>query len=355
MIVIIIIKYLREERMQHIRSNRERIFVVGAIAIMILFLLAACGNRSGGEPGEAKSSADASRTEEPAGAEQGTRTVKDDLGRQVEIPAKPERIIAGEFASELLSLGVKPVGAGDNGFKVVYTLNAMAGVERIGDPPNPEKILSLKPDLIIAPTVFQDIYAKQMEQLDKVAPIFYISFDQDPIYDIFTKVAELVGKTKEAQAWIAEYEREAAAARKQLASALGDQTVSIFRVEKGRLRIYLNRNFAGYMLRSSLQVKAPAAVAAEMMKNKNSSAVEISLESLPQYAGDHLFLIVRGEGADQQAFQEIQRSGLWNSLEAVKRGNVHFLDTDKYYGSDIVTIRETMKEAAQMLAGSVQK
>lgn len=341
--------------MHHIRNNRERIFFAGAITIMILFLLAACGNRSDSESGAAKSPADASRTHEAAGAEQGTRTVKDDLGRQVEIPAKTERIIAGEFASELLSLGVKPIGAGDNGFKVAYTLSAMAGVERIGDPPNPEKILSLKPNLIIAPTVFQEIYAKQMEQLGKVAPIFYISFDQDPIYEIFTKVADLVGRTKEAQAWIAEYEREAAAARKQLASTLGDQTVSIFRVEKGRLRIYLNRNFAGYMLRSSLQVKAPSAVAAEMVKNKNSSAVEISLESLPEYAGDHLFLIVRGEGADQQAFKEIEQSGLWNGLEAVKRGNVHFLDTEKYYGSDIVTIRETMKEAAQILANSAPK
>lgn len=341
--------------MHHIRNNRERIFFAGAITIMILLLLAACGNRSDSESGAAKSPADASRTNEAAGAEQGTRTVKDDLGRQVEIPAKPERIIAVEFASELLSLGVKPIGAGDNGFKVAYTLNAMAGVERIGDPPNPEKILALKPDLIIAPTVFQEIYAKQMEQLGKVAPIFYISFDQDPIYEIFTKVADLVGRTKEAQAWIAEYEREAAAARTQLSSTLGDQTVSIFRVEKGRLRIYLNRNFAGYMLRSSLQVKAPSAVAAEMVKNKNSSAVEISLESLPEYAGDHLFLIVRGEGADRQAFKEIEQSGLWNGLEAVKRGNVHFLDTEKYYGSDIVTIRETMKEAAQILANSAPK
>ncbi|MEF3311474.1 hypothetical protein PV433_21575 [Paenibacillus sp. GYB004] len=49
-------------------------------------------------------------------------------------------------------------------------------------------------------------------------------------------------------------------------------------------------------------------------------------------------------------YKEIQQSGLLNPLEAVKRGNVHFLDTDKYYGLDIVTIREMMKEAAQMLA-----
>ncbi|MBP1993363.1 ABC transporter substrate-binding protein [Paenibacillus eucommiae] len=346
---------------QEIKTSRTARFTVFSILLLVM-LLAACGVNKD-KPSETSSitpqatntestetAAGSSETPSPSGTEQPkTRTVKDDLGRNVEIPVAPKRVIAGEFASELLAVGVTPIGAGDNSFKIIFTQKEMAGVEKIGDPPNAEKILELSPDLIIAPTVFQEIYPEPMEQLAKIAPIFYVSFDQDPIYDIFPKIADLVGKSTEAKQWIADYEKEAQTAREQVKTAIGDDTVTIFRVEKGRLRVYLNRNFAGYMLHSGLQVHPPEAVAAEIEKNKNGSAFEISLEKLPEYAADHMFIIVRGEGDDQGAFQEIEKSALWKNLPAVKNNKPHFLDTDKYYGSDIVTIRETMKEAVEML------
>ncbi|WP_020617871.1 ABC transporter substrate-binding protein [Paenibacillus daejeonensis] len=339
-------------------QGRFRIGMLLGVAVLLL-LLSACGGGNESASGTAEQNNNSSRNVDTSGGTPDTQTeeqsstklVTDDLGREVEVPTAPERIVAGEFASELLELGITPVGAGDNSFKIVYTQDAMAGVTPIGDPPNLEVLLELEPDLVIAPTVFQEIYPEQMEQVDKIAPIYYLSFDQDPIYGIFTKLAGVVGKEGEAQSWIEAYEAEAAAAQEQIHSALGDETVSIFRVEKGRLRIYLNRNFAGYMLRSGLQAPAPELVAAEIEKNPFGSAVEISLEMLPDYAGDHLLLIVRSEGDDQDAFAEIEQLELWKNLPAVKNGNVHRLETDKYYGSDIVTIRETMKETAAMLAG----
>ncbi|WP_178025433.1 ABC transporter substrate-binding protein [uncultured Paenibacillus sp.] len=322
----------------YLHNSQRKPGYILVLLMALAVLAAACGQ--GNEPKKSAAAPSPSQT----------RKVVDDLNREVEVPLAPERIVAGEFAAELLTLGIKPIASGDNGFKVVYTLEEMEGVERIGDPPNPEKILELDPDLVVAPTVFLEIYPEQMERISKIAPVYYLSFDQDPIYGIYVKLAELVGKSDKAEAWIADYEREAELARERLSAAIGKETVSIFRVERGRMRIYLNRNFAGYMLHSSLKLPAPEAVAAEIEKNPNSSAVQISMEKLPEYAGDHLFIIVRGEGDDKQAFEEIRESGLWSSLDAVKKGHIHFLDTDKYYGSDIVTILETMKEAVDMLA-----
>ncbi|MDF2835562.1 MAG: hypothetical protein K0Q63_1202 [Paenibacillus sp.] len=334
---------------QTMNSTKTAIAVIMMIALVLL--LGACGTEGNNQAdAEATSNVSSQPVQSAISNENETKLVKDDLNREVEVPLHPKAIVAGEFASELLALGVRPVGAGDNGFKIVYTQTEMEGVERIGDPPNPETVLELNPDLVIAPTVFLEIYPEQMEKIAKLAPVFYISFDQDPIHDIFMKIADLIGKTEEAKAWIASYEAEAQAGRDKLSSAIGDETVTIFRVEKGRLRIYLNRNFAGYMLRTGLQANAPGAVAAEIEQNPYASAKEISLELLPQYAGDHIFLIVRDDGDDKAEFDAIEKSGIWNNLEAVKNGNVHRLETDKYYGSDIVTIRETMKEALDMLA-----
>jgi iron complex transport system substrate-binding protein len=348
--------------MQQVLNTSRNTLLTGLSILMLVILLAACGTNKetastdaspatsqGSETPSAQPATETTAAAETGAEQSKTRVVTDDLGREVEIPVSPQRVIAGEFASELLAVGVKPIGAGNNSFKIMFTQSEMTGIESIGDPINTEKVLELKPDLILAPTVFQEIYPEQMDQLLKIAPVFYVSFDQDPIYDIFPKIADLVGKSAEAQQWISEYEKEAQTAREQVRTALGDKTVSIFRIEKGRLRIYLNRNFGGYMLRSGLQANAPEAVAAEIEKNKNGSAVEISLEKLPEYAGDHMFIIVRDSAEDSGAYKEITESGLWKSLAAVKNNKIHLLETDKYYGSDIITIRETLKEAVGML------
>ncbi|THF75868.1 ABC transporter substrate-binding protein [Cohnella fermenti] len=345
----------------HHTSSKTGFMIV--MLLLLSVLSAACGSNERSEPSAAQPSQAAAASESSASPESGpssaasapaktTRTVIDDLNREVEVPLEPKRIVAGEFAPELLTLGIKPIASGDNGFKVVYTLDQMEGVERIGDPPNPETIVLLSPDLVVAPTVFLDIYPDEMEKIAQVAPVYYLSYEQDPVYGIYRKLAELVGQSAKADSWIEEFEKEAEQARETIKSAIGDETVSIVRIEKGRLRVYLNRNFAGYMVRSALKLPAPEEVDEELIKTPFGSAVQISLESLPEFAGDHLFVIVREEGDDNEAFREIEESGLWKSLDAVKNGKLHFLDTDSYYGSDIVTIRETMKEAADMLAAA---
>lgn len=245
------------------------------------------------------------------------RLFTDDAGRTVEIPVAPQRVIVTDFAAELIAVGVTPIAAGENDFKNVFTQAAMAGVERIGDPPNVEKIVSLDPDLIILSTIYPQIYPELLPLLEAIAPVILFSFDQDPIYDTFPKIADAVGKAEQVQAWIVEYEQERDAARTQVQAALGDENVSIFRVEADRLRVYLNRNFGGYMLYTALQVTPPLAVADEIAKTPFGSATQISLEALPDYAADHIFVIVRNEGDDQVEFQRIQALDLWKNLPAV--------------------------------------
>ncbi|RXZ83023.1 hypothetical protein EBB07_08580 [Paenibacillaceae bacterium] len=326
--------------------------------LLIIILLSGCGATATHETtGSTKSSEEtvssgasqSASSETPASTDSETRVFTDDLGREVEIPVAPQRVVISDFAAEMLAVGGTPIGAGHNEFKNVFIADKLEQTENIGDPPNVEKLLELAPDLIVASTVFHEIYPEVMEQLEKVAPILFISFDQDPIYDTFPKIADVLGRQKEAKQWIAEYEQEAEQARAQVKAALGADTVSIFRIEKGRLRIYLNRNFAGYMLYRGLQVNPPKEVASEIAKQPFGSAIQISLEKLPEYATDHMFIIVRNEGDDQAEFEQIKKSALWKSLPAVQEGNVYQLETDKYYGADIITIRETLKEALVIL------
>jgi iron complex transport system substrate-binding protein len=334
------------------------------LVFTLLLILAACGSEekgatptpnAGGTNASTPSASVSPSASAKADAKPESRVFKDDLGREVTIPTNPKKVIVSDFSSEVLAVGAKPIGAGPNDFKIVFTQKELAGVENIGDPPNVEKILQLGPDLIIVSTVFNEIYPEAVTQLTKISPIIFLSFDQDPIHSLFPKIADVLGKSDEAKKWTAGYEEEAKLAREKVKAAVGNETVSIFRVEKGRLRIYLNRNFGGYMTRTGLQLRAPAAVEAEIAKNKFGSAVQISLEKLPDYAADTMFVIVRSEGDDQAEFKELEKSAIWKNLPAVKNGKVHFLETDKYYGSDIITIRETMKEFVQLLTASGKK
>jgi len=343
--------------------NFARIRSVGAFALAALLLFASvtgCSqspSASSSSPSEtASSSASPSSSPSASAAESApsapeTRLFTDGLGREVEIPVQPQRVVVSEFSSEALTVGVKPIGLGPNDLKNAFTQNQLTGIDDVGDPPNAEKILDLKPDLIIFSQYMPEIYPDAMAQIEKIAPVVYINFE-DPIYDVLPTVADVLGKADAAKEWIQAYEAERAAAREQVKEAIGDKTVSIFRIQKGRLRIYLSTNFGGYALRSALEAKAPAAVQEEIAKAKWANAVEISLEKLPEYAGDIMLLIVSEDSGDQEEYKAIRDSALWQSLPAVKNGDVHLLDTLKYYNSDIVTVRETMKEMANMLAGS---
>lgn len=349
---------------RHARRRSVRTVWMAVLTAALLALAAACGSGSpsteaqtgeGGPPPASGTATPSSESKPSAENKSATREFTDDLGRKVQIPTAPKRVVVNDFSAEALAVGIKPIAAGNNDFKIVFTRDQMDGIEQIGDPPNTEKILEASPDLIVMSTVARDIYPAVVEQLEKVAPIIYISFDQDPIYGTFPKIADALGRPEEAKKWIQAYESEMKLAREQVQKAIGQETVTIFRVEKGRLRIYLNRNFAGYMLRTSLATQPPAAVAEELAKNKYGSAVAISMEKLPEYAGDHMFVIVRSEGDDQAAFKEIQDSAIWKNLPAVRNGKLYFIDTDKYYGVDITTIRETMREAAGILSSSGQR
>lgn len=226
----------------------------------------------------------------------------------------------------------------------------MAGVDSIGDPPNVEKIVELSPDLMIFSSVYPEIYPDIMDKLEKVSPIVYIKFS-DPIYDVFPKVADVLGKKSLASGWIKDYEAERDVSRAKVKQAIGDESVSILLIEEGGLRIYLSTNFGGYVVRTALQAKAVDKVQAEMNKDRWKNAVVVSQELLPEYVGDHLLLIVE----DEEDYNELQKSGLWQGLPAVKNGNVHLLDQDKYYLADSITIRETMKEVADLLASGGKK
>ncbi|MGM0711634.1 ABC transporter substrate-binding protein [Brevibacillus parabrevis] len=93
----------------------------------------------------------AAATTQPTGdSQKQTRLYKDFMNREVEIPAHAERVIfIGNTAGDLLALGVKPVGLNMIDAKPTVFGGELQGVEDVGHPGDPEKMLALNPDLIM--------------------------------------------------------------------------------------------------------------------------------------------------------------------------------------------------------------
>lgn len=107
----------------------KRNISLGISMLLLVLLLAACGSAgNSSESAEAPASSEEEATGESSAA---TRLYKHAMG-ETEIPAHPERIITLQYVSQMLSVGVKPIGALD------YLLEtkdpAFEGIEELAAP-----------------------------------------------------------------------------------------------------------------------------------------------------------------------------------------------------------------------------
>ncbi len=165
------------------------------IAMLLIAALAACGNSS-----DTKGS---SEKEE-------TITYKAENGN-IKIPKHPKRVVvmADGYYGDFKQLGINVVGAPQNVFKNPYYKGKTKGVTNIGDGASVEKIIDLKPDLIVVWTT----QGADIEKLEKIAPTIAIKYDKLSNIDQFKEFAKMTGTEDKADKWLAEWDKKTAAAK----------------------------------------------------------------------------------------------------------------------------------------------
>ncbi|WP_164775446.1 ABC transporter substrate-binding protein [Paenibacillus glycanilyticus] len=339
-----------------IQSVRSRSALLGAFILMMV-LLAACGNsnsnsNSNGAPPSANSAAAETPSATPAASEEpATYTYKDALGREVVIPTHPQRIIATQYLPEMIAVGVKPVGAASHLLtNFVAIKDQIDGIEDIGAANNPslEKILTLKPDLIIVAEWNKD----QLENLSKIAPTIVIQWADHDAFEHFKETAAVLGLSDKADAWITAYNQKAEDARAKLASTVkpGETfgVVAIGGYEMNQLRVYGDSN-VGFTLFNSLQFPMTDTVKTEWAKGNNENGLTISLEKLSDFASaDRLFLVTFDN--DPDFAKQVNESSLWKNLPAVKNGKVYTVNPDLWFSYDVMSFHAQLDDAVQILS-----
>jgi iron complex transport system substrate-binding protein len=309
-----------------------------ALAVVLALTLTACGGTADSEStgGAASASDDAF-----------PRTVGHAMG-ETEIPARPERVVVldtGELDSAL-ALGVTPVGAVTTDVSeefLSYLAEEAEGIEVVGTiaEPNLEEIAALQPDLILSNVVrHEDIY----DQLSQIAPTVFAADLGDTWKENFLLDAEALGKEKEAQELLDEYEGEAAA----LGESLGDPaetTISAMRFVGGTIRVYSADSFIGTVLADIGldQLLLPV--------GKSPTFAELSLEELTQADADIIVYSSYGPTADSGEAAAVA-GPLWPRLNAVQQGQAYAVEDDVFYtGIGLKAANLQLQALEELLAG----
>lgn len=279
---------------------------------LMILLLSACNAARDGANNQART---------PATAAQNTpcRIVEHGMGKTC-VPLNPKRVVVLKELDNVLALGVKPVGAVtlDQGRFIDYLAQQAQGIENVGtySQPNLEKILLLKPDLILGNTWDgKDVYDK----LARIAPTVFVDTNDNRLWKTwFQKTAEALGKTPEADKLLQNYEQRVQRLKQAIGDRLPNTQISVVNFWQNNVRIYMNQSFSGLILQEVGLPRPPA-------QNKDKLWERMSLELIPRMDGDVIFLLLGDHNTS--TLTQFQQHPLWSQLKPVKENKVYEVDS----------------------------
>jgi iron complex transport system substrate-binding protein len=303
-------------------NKRTKQLLVTFMTMLLVLLLAACGNKS--EEGASSGEKD-SKNE--------TRIYKGENG-DVEVPAEPKRVamMAATYAGNLLDLGITPIAVNEYPKQNKFYGDKLDKAEVV-TADSYEKLLELDPDLII--TYSDD---KNIKKYEEIAPTVTMTYDKYDYKEQHVEIGKMVGKEKEAKAWVKEWEKKAADARKKVKDAIGeDKTFMVMEAYGKDMYVYgENWGRGTEVIYQALELKAPKKLEEDVF---GPGWKAISTEVIPTYAGDYIF-VGTGAGNPDNSFME---SDVWKELPAVKNGNAIKFDSESFYFNDPISLEKELE------------
>ncbi|MEK0313468.1 ABC transporter substrate-binding protein [Cohnella sp. 56] len=328
------------------KQRRTSLFL--ALILLLAFAVTACGsknnNASSGASASASPSASASETAsasasaDPAAT---TKKVTDGMGREVEVPVKPQRIIALNNFGDLLQLGVKPVGT------LNYYLDkykdepeAVAGIPSVGDQEaDNEKVLAASPDLIIVSNYFKP---EVVDALQKIAPTYATTFGRTP-YEQLDDLAALLDIEDQKQAFLDGYKAEVADAKEKLKGKIAEgEKVGILQFWSKKIYEHPTKVFTP--LYDDLGF-----LPTEHVKTLTATT-EVTQEAVPANVADadRLFIMVDGQ-ADKDTYDSLKDSA-WKNIPAAQNNKVYLVDSGHWNDFSAAALKWQLHDTVELLS-----
>jgi iron complex transport system substrate-binding protein len=247
------------------------------------------------------------------------------------VPTNPKRVITLSVPSlgNAIALGVSPIATSvyfDD--PPPYLAAHLKSTEILGkqEPPNLERILALKPDLIIGLSFSSDsIY----QQLTQIAPTVVDDWKGYPSWrDHFSFVATVLGRQGTAQQIWSRYYQRIEALKNALEQRHYDPEVSFAHTCCGTIDLDLANSFNGSIM-ADAGLRRPILQAVPIA----GGIVRLSQERVMDIDGDVLFVAADGAKA-AQTITALKQNPLWQKLRAVQANRVYPVNYPTWRGGN---------------------
>lgn len=290
---------------------------------------------------------------------QATRAFTDDLGRVVQVPLHPQRIVSLhdlDITIPLIELGVLPVASHGrtrpDGSHFLRSSGLLTGVDFDNSPIrfigtadiDIEAVAAARPDLIIT----EPGRNTPIEQLEKIAPTVSIDHLLGGAPRIYAKLAELT----DTRARLAILERRYQEQIKQLRHVVDTQkmTVSVIQANNGKITVHHSYHSLGRVLRDA-GFRFPPLVDAI----PDGGRIDVSAEQLPELDADYVFDTWRadtgGKPADEIADMNRVMPGFCEFLQACRQGHYVLLSRDEVISNSFAALGLLVAQVQSHLSG----
>lgn len=319
-------------------DNHKRSAIILVALVLVIATIAGCVSspeqNSTGTTGQAASAAVSpgiSTAPAGTGATCSPVTITQTDGTQVTLPCRPERIIVtnSDAAEMLIALGAASqiVGITESTQNVSYIMDKIPQAESIGNwqTPNIEKMLALKPDVVIS---YSSSRPKNIDQI-LAANITVISLD---CYRLPTLASDaravgiLTGNEKKAEEYAESIENATALVRDRVATVPQDQYPEVY--------------FEGY---SDLTAAGPGSGSDELLTiaggkniaaNLTTSSAKVSAEWVVSEKPAYIMKVLSSKETrpfSQIAASMANRTG-WDTIPSVQQNRIYLFNSGIEYG-----------------------
>ncbi|MET9344463.1 iron-siderophore ABC transporter substrate-binding protein [Nonomuraea sp. NPDC003804] len=294
--------------------NALRAVAMGVAGAVLSLGMAACGSTT-------------TPADQPAGTQSAGaapfRVIKHAMG-ETKIPAQPKRVVALDqsFVDAVLTLETPVVGyttyrsiddkLPDYLGEVAQQYGKEATPVGTLEQPSLEKIMALKPDLIVSAKVRHEaLYSK----LSQIAPTVFSETTGAIWKENIRLMGQALGKEDLADTRIKAFEERAATIGDEIKKKDGAlPTVSVVRFAgEPTTRLYVENSYSGIVLKD-VGFTRPA----DQPKDPKAIAVDISQERIAEFDADHIFVSTYADPSAEAPKQQFVSNPLWGKLKGKK-------------------------------------
>ncbi|CAG7624087.1 HTH-type transcriptional activator RhaS [Paenibacillus solanacearum] len=179
--------------------------------------------------------------------------------------------------------------------------------------PDVESVAEACPKLVLG----SDWNRMDARRFNRVAPTITLTFREDWKH-ILHELSVICGRTPQYARWIRRFEQKAANARKRLAARTQPgQTVMVLIVTADELRVYGGKRQFGQLLYKELGLLPPGGIKLEEHYRR------VTPDEVNAMNPDHIFVTTSNSTMKRTRLSELQASGSWAALAAVRSGRVY--------------------------------